>query len=289
MAKETGYGDDPERGRRVKKTYYEILGVSQSADSEAIKSAFRKKAKETHPDKPENRGKEEEFKDVNEAYQILSDPEMRRRYNLSFQTSSTVPPRQETPRQQPPREQPSRRQETNPKREKPQTSRPPTDFGFGVGGFNFEDMLKQSRQETERIMRESRVETERIMRESRTENERFFKDLREQQRKAREMVVTERSGLFIGKQGDIITKEFLLDPSTKKPISKGYDQILIRDGLVIGSNGFIHPEFLLNRKTGQVIGGYRGYDRIERRQNKVMGIRHDFMKGDIIEEIGTVR
>ena len=248
MPREKGFGDGQEYNSS-KRTYYNILGVSQNADSETIRSAFRTKAKKTHPDKPENRGKEEQFKEVNEAYQVLSDPEMRRRYDLSFQTGPSTPPRQETPRQQPPqREKPQQNLKTKFKKDRPQSNHPTTDFGFGfeTGGFN--DYLRQSREDFDRMMKESRASTERMM-----------NDLREQRRKEQEIVVSERNGLFIGKQGGFLIKEYLLDPATKQPISKGYDQIVVRDGLVIGSHGFIHPEYLLNRKTGQVIGGYRGY------------------------------
>jgi DnaJ-domain-containing protein 1 len=59
---------------------YEILGVGKTAKSAEIKKAFFEKAKETHPD--QNPGKEEEFKRVNFAYQVLSDEEKRARYDL---------------------------------------------------------------------------------------------------------------------------------------------------------------------------------------------------------------
>ena len=56
------------------KTYYQMLGVSQDADSTTIKNAFRKLAKKYHPDiNPGNAEAEKMFKDVNEAYSVLSD------------------------------------------------------------------------------------------------------------------------------------------------------------------------------------------------------------------------
>lgn len=61
--------------------YYEILGVSKEASDKEIKSAFRKKAAAFHPDKNKDPKAPEEFKKVNEAYQILSDPEKRRVYD----------------------------------------------------------------------------------------------------------------------------------------------------------------------------------------------------------------
>lgn len=60
------------------KDYYNILGVTKSANSEEIKNAFRKKAHEHHPDKG---GDAEKFKELNEAYQVLGNAEKRERYD----------------------------------------------------------------------------------------------------------------------------------------------------------------------------------------------------------------
>lgn len=62
--------------------YYEILGVQRAADAAAIKSAYRKLALQFHPDKnPGDKDAEEKFKEINEAYAILSDAEKRAQYD----------------------------------------------------------------------------------------------------------------------------------------------------------------------------------------------------------------
>ncbi|MCX7842416.1 MAG: DnaJ domain-containing protein [Clostridia bacterium] len=64
------------------KDYYSILGLDKNASQEDIKKAYRKLAKKYHPDtNPGNKQAEEKFKDVNEAYEVLSDPEKRKKYD----------------------------------------------------------------------------------------------------------------------------------------------------------------------------------------------------------------
>ena len=63
------------------KDYYEILGVSRDADQAAIKSAYRKLARKYHPDVNKTKEAEEKFKDINEAYEVLSDKAKRQRYD----------------------------------------------------------------------------------------------------------------------------------------------------------------------------------------------------------------
>jgi curved DNA-binding protein len=64
------------------KDYYKILGLDKSADADAIKKAYRKLAAKYHPDKnPGNKSAEDRFKEINEANEVLSDPEKRKRYD----------------------------------------------------------------------------------------------------------------------------------------------------------------------------------------------------------------
>jgi len=63
------------------KDYYKILGVSQAATDEDLKKAYRKLALKYHPDKNKSAGAEEKFKEIAEAYDVLSDPTKRQVYD----------------------------------------------------------------------------------------------------------------------------------------------------------------------------------------------------------------
>ena len=66
----------------TKRDYYEILGVSRNADADEIKKAYRKLAMQYHPDRHAgNKEYEEKFKEMSEAYEVLSDPRKRQQYD----------------------------------------------------------------------------------------------------------------------------------------------------------------------------------------------------------------
>lgn len=72
------------------KNYYILLGVKNTASADEIKVAYRGLAKKYHPDKnPNNKSAEDFFKEIQQAYTILSDPEKRRTYDLKFSAGSS--------------------------------------------------------------------------------------------------------------------------------------------------------------------------------------------------------
>jgi DnaJ-class molecular chaperone len=77
------------------KDYYRILGVDRKADDKTIKSAYRRLARKHHPDVAKGKDSGDRFKEINEAYEVLSDPEKRRRYDSlgpDWQRYAQAPP-----------------------------------------------------------------------------------------------------------------------------------------------------------------------------------------------------
>ncbi len=74
------------KGDMTDRDYYEVLGVPKNASNEDLKSAFRRLARQYHPDVNKEPDAEERFKEINEAYAVLSDPDKR-----SATTGSDMP------------------------------------------------------------------------------------------------------------------------------------------------------------------------------------------------------
>lgn len=75
-----------------RRDYYELLGVDRQASGEEIQRAYRRLARRYHPDVNKDPGAEERFKDVSEAYDVLSDPDARARYDAFGHDFRRVPP-----------------------------------------------------------------------------------------------------------------------------------------------------------------------------------------------------
>ena len=65
----------------MSQSYYDILGVARDADGDSIKSAFRAKARKLHPDVSDDPDAGKKFSELNEAYEVLSDPEKKAKYD----------------------------------------------------------------------------------------------------------------------------------------------------------------------------------------------------------------
>src|SRR5438552_17816860 len=76
----------------IKRDYYEVLGVSRTASAEELKRAYRKLALQFHPDRnPNDPQAESRFKEVNEAYEVLSDQSKRQRYDTFAHSAQGTP------------------------------------------------------------------------------------------------------------------------------------------------------------------------------------------------------
>lgn len=117
------------------KDFYQVLGLKRDADEKAIKGAYRKLAREHHPDvNPNNPAAEAKFKEISEAFQVLSDPEKRKLYDQFGEDFDKIPPEYAKYGPQGP----------------PQASANfPSGYGGGFGGagaqgIDFEELLRQA-------------------------------------------------------------------------------------------------------------------------------------------------
>jgi curved DNA-binding protein len=76
----------------ARRDFYEVLGVDRNADTDEIQRAYRKLVRAYHPDINKDPGAEDRFKEISEAYAVLSDPEQRRRYDAFGHDFRQVPP-----------------------------------------------------------------------------------------------------------------------------------------------------------------------------------------------------
>lgn len=116
--------------------FYQILGVQRNADQDEIQRAYRKLARAYHPDVNSDPAAEERFKDVSEAYDVLSDPNTRRRYDVFGRDFRGVPEDVDP-------EEWRRSQAAGARTRAGQARAGPSaaGFGFGTGDIDVEDLL----------------------------------------------------------------------------------------------------------------------------------------------------
>jgi molecular chaperone DnaJ len=125
------------------KNYYEILGVEPYADADAVKAAFRKLARQHHPDlNGNNRQAEEKFKEINEAYEVLSSPEKRALHDAALQAMGRVQAKAGRQTTGQTKEKPADKQAPPPKTERKTTGEESTKAGKPINEL-FESFLKK--------------------------------------------------------------------------------------------------------------------------------------------------
>jgi curved DNA-binding protein len=121
----------------ARRDFYEVLGVGRDASADEIQSAYRKLARTYHPDVNKDPGAEDRFKELSEAYDVLSDPEMRRRYDAFGHDFRQVPEGVDPQQWARARAGQSRAERAGSTR----TREPDTDWFTGTGGIDFEDLF----------------------------------------------------------------------------------------------------------------------------------------------------
>ena len=123
----------------ARRDFYEVLGVGRDASADDIQSAYRKLARTYHPDVNKDPGAEDRFKEVSEAYDVLSDPEMRRRYDAFGHDFRQVP--EGVDPQQWARARAGAGQSRAGRGGPTRTSEPDTEWFTGTGGIDFEELF----------------------------------------------------------------------------------------------------------------------------------------------------
>ncbi|WP_433514385.1 DnaJ C-terminal domain-containing protein [Nonomuraea sp. CA-143628] len=124
-----------------RRDFYEVLGVGRSADQDEIQRAYRKLVRKYHPDVNKDPGAEDTFKEISEAYSVLSDPEMRRKYDAFGHDFRQVPPDVDPEQYARGRSRARARSGAGARGGGGAQWRTSGDFGTGPGGIDFEDLL----------------------------------------------------------------------------------------------------------------------------------------------------